>query len=60
MQGGARLLDNAYNSDQNATQISFVINSLSSTNIDLEYTFTREGGVIINGNYSEEYINVSE
>lgn len=60
MNGGTRLLDNAYNSGLNATQISFEINSLSSTDIDLEYSFTREDGVIISGNYSGEYINVSD
>lgn len=60
MQGGTRLLDNAYNSNLNATQISFIINTLSATNIDLEYSFTREDGELINGKYSGEYININD
>lgn len=60
MQGGTRLLDNTFNSGLNATQISFTINSVTDTTVDFEFSFTREDGTIISGQYSGNYTNVSE
>ncbi len=60
IQGGNRLLEDTYNSDLNATEISFTINSISTTNIDFEFSFIREDGLLFSGNYSGSYTNVSE
>jgi len=60
IQGGTRLLEDNYNSDLNASQISFTINSISSTNISFTYSFTRLDGEIFSGNYSGAYINLNE
>ncbi|PHR68801.1 MAG: hypothetical protein COA67_12145 [Lutibacter sp.] len=60
IQGGERLLEDNFNSDVNATQINFKINSISSTNIDVEFSFTREDGLLISGSYSGTYVNVSD
>lgn len=58
--GGTRLLDDTFNSGLTATQISFTINSLTNSTINFEFSFTREDGEIIEGQYSGEYTNVSE
>ena len=60
IQGGTRLLEDNYNSDLNASQISFTINSISSTNISFTYSFTRLDGEIFSGNYSGTYVNLNE
>lgn len=39
---------------------SVTINSITDTNIDFVFTFTREDGEIINGNYSGIYTSLSE
>ena len=43
-----------------ATNTSVNINSISSNQIDFDFSFTREDGEIINGNYSGSYINISQ
>ncbi|GGG33491.1 hypothetical protein [Bizionia arctica] len=58
IEGGTRLLDNM-NQDLYATQINFIINSFSDTHIDFEFTFTRQDGEIVTGEYSGTYVNVS-
>lgn len=60
IQGGTRLLEDNYNSNLNASQISFTINSISSTNISFTYSFTRLDGKIFSGNYSGTYVNLNE
>ncbi len=60
IEGGVRLLEDNYGSDVNASEISFIINSITSETIDFEFTFTREDGELITGYYSGDYTDVSE
>jgi hypothetical protein len=57
--GGIRLLEDNFGSNVNATQISFTINAITSTTLDIEFSFTREDGTLITGSYSGNYTNVS-
>lgn len=57
--GGTRLLEDNFGSTVNATQISFTINTITSTTLDVEFSFTREDGTVITGSYSGSYVNVS-
>lgn len=59
IQGGDRLLEDNFNSNLNATQINFTINSITDTYINVVFSFTREDGLLISGNYSGTYTNVS-
>lgn len=43
-----------------ATSTTVNINSLSSSQIDFDFSFTREDGEIINGNYSGNYTDISQ
>ena len=43
-----------------ATSTTVNINSLSSSQIDFDFSFTREDGEMINGNYSGNYTDISE
>ena len=43
-----------------ATNTTVNINSLSSNQIDFDFSFTREDGEIITGNYSGNYTDISE
>ncbi len=43
-----------------ATNTSVTINSLSSNQIDFDFSFTREDGQIIAGNYSGDYTDISQ
>jgi hypothetical protein len=43
-----------------ATNTTVNINSLSSSQIDFDFSFTREDGEIINGNYSGNYTDISQ
>ena len=58
--GGVRLLEDTFRSDLNATEISFVINSITNQTIDFQFSFTREDGELISGYYSGDYTDVSE
>ena len=58
--GGVRLLEDNFGSDLNATEISFVINSITNQTIDFQFSFTREDGELISGYYSGDYTDVSE
>ena len=60
IKGGVRLLEDNYGSDVNASEVSFIINSITSETIDFEFTFTREDGELISGYYSGDYTDVSE
>lgn len=60
IQGGVRLLEDNYGSDLNATEISFIINSITTQTIDFQFSFTREDGQLISGYYSGDYTDVSE
>lgn len=57
--GGNKLLDNSFNSNLDAIQKDFVVNSISSTEIDIQFSFTREDGVLITGGYIGNFTNVS-
>jgi hypothetical protein len=43
-----------------ATNTTLNINSLSSSQIDFDFSFTREDGEIITGNYSGNYTDISQ
>ena len=43
-----------------ASPISLTINTFNDNNIDLSFSFTREDGAVINGNYSGSYTDVSD
>ena len=58
VQGGNTILDDDDNSGFNATLSKLIINSISSTNIDFEFSFTREDGEVISGNYSGTYTDI--
>lgn len=60
IEGGNKLLDNASNTGLTATQINFTVNSITDNTINFDFSFTREDGEIIEGQYSGEYTNVSE
>ena len=60
IQGGNRLLEDNLGSNLNATEISFVINSISSEVIDFQFSFTRLDGVLITGYYSGDYTVLSQ
>ena len=60
IQGGSRFLEDNLGSNLNATEISFVINSISSEIIDFQFSFTRLDGVLITGYYSGDYTVVSQ
>ena len=56
---GNRILDDTENGFM-ATTTTVNVNSLSSTQIDFEFSFTREDGKIIKGNYSGNYTDISQ
>ena len=56
---GNTILDDTANGFM-ATNTSVTINSLSSDQIDFDFSFSREDGAIITGNYSGNYIDISE
>jgi len=60
MKDGVRLLEDNYNSEVNATGISFIINSITALSINFQFSVTREDDVLISGNYSREYTDLSE
>ena len=60
MQGGIRILEDNVGSNLNAVEINFVINSVTSENIDFQFSFTRADGTLITGYYSGDYTNVSQ
>lgn len=60
IQGGERVLDDYYNSGLTASSVYFKIISLTETQISVEFSFTREDGLLFTGNYSGSYTNVSE
>ncbi|MFL0354788.1 hypothetical protein [Xanthomarina sp. GH4-25] len=60
IEGGVRLLEDNFGSDLNATEISFIINSITTQTIDFQFSFTREDGELISGYYSGDYTDVSE
>tara|TARA_R100001369_G_scaffold13788_1_gene28133 strand:+ start:726 stop:884 length:159 start_codon:yes stop_codon:yes gene_type:complete len=43
-----------------ASNTSVTVNSLSSSQIDFGFTFTREDGEIMTGNYSGNYADISQ
>ncbi|NRA93667.1 MAG: hypothetical protein HRU26_13490 [Psychroserpens sp.] len=43
-----------------ASATTVTINSVSDTNISFSFSFTREDGEVLSGNYSGTYINISE
>ena len=57
--GGNTILDDTQNGFM-STSSSVTINSISETNINFDFTFTREDGEIINGNFSGTYIDTSD
>jgi hypothetical protein len=56
---GNTILDDTENGFM-ATNTTVNINSLSSTQIDFDFSFTREDGEIITGNYSGNYTDISQ
>ena len=56
--GGNTILDDTENGLM-ATSSSVTINAVSNTNIDFNFSFTREDGQIIHGGYSGTYIDTS-
>ena len=59
VENGTILLDDNENG-LTATNTSITINTVSSNQIDFNFSFTRVDGQIINGNYSGEYRNINE
>ena len=56
---GNTILDDTENGFM-ATITTVNVNSLSSTQIDFDFSFTREDGKIIKGNYSGNYTDISQ
>lgn len=56
---GNAILDDTLNGFM-ATNTTVNINSLSSSQIDFDFSFTREDGEIITGNYSGNYTDISQ
>jgi hypothetical protein len=56
---GNTILDDTLNGFT-ATNTTVNINSLSSSQIDFDFSFTREDGEIITGNYSGNYTDISQ
>ena len=56
--GGNTILDDTQNGFMTSSS-SVTINSISESNIDFDFTFTREDGETINGNYSGTYTDTS-
>lgn len=57
--GGNTILDDTKNGFM-STASSVTINSISQTNIDFDFTFTREDGEVISGNYAGSYTDTSD
>lgn len=60
VENGVTLLDDTSDSGFTAIQSSLNIISLSSTNIEFEFSFTREDGEIISGNYNGPFTDISD
>ena len=58
LSGGNTILD-GIESGFMATSTSVTVNSISDTNIDFNFSFTREDGEVITGNYSGLYTDKS-
>ena len=56
---GTTILDDT-ESEFTASNTSVTVNYLSSSQIDFGFTFTREDGEIMIGNYSGNYVNISQ
>ena len=56
---GNTILDDTINGFM-ATNTTVNINSFNSTQIDFDFSFTREDGEIITGNYAGNYTNISQ
>ncbi len=56
--GGNTLLDDSQNGYMSSNS-TIIINSISNTTIDFDYSFTREDGKLINGNYNGVYTDLS-
>ena len=56
---GNTILDDTLNGFT-ATNTTVNINSLSSSQIDFDFSFTREDGEIVTGNYSGNYTDISQ
>jgi uncharacterized protein YcfL len=56
---GNTILDDTENGFM-ATNTTVNINSFSSTQIDFDFSFTREDGEVITGNYSGNYTDISQ
>ena len=59
IEDGNTILDDSFESGYNATASSLIINSVSSTSIDFDFSFTREDGEIISGGYSGAFTDLS-
>ena len=56
--GGNTVLDDTQSGFM-TTSSSVTINSISNINIDFDFSFTREDGQVISGNYSGTYVDLS-